>query len=124
MNNYPSYSVCGIKSSNIVLHKFLRGFYKVHEIKKDINGSKYIVQYVRSPFWGYEKPTLKSFLQDKLCLWHGQVWEVLPGGSRIGFGTTCFDALFPRKRMRKFLNRESKFVWHACNDNNDEVGMV
>lgn len=122
INNYPSYSVCGKSSDNKLLHKFLNHFYKVYVIEKNINGTRYICEYHRSPFWAYEEPTLKSFIKDKLRTWHGQVWEVFSKGSRCGFGTTCFTALFPKKRMQKFLDTESKFVWNACNKskNNEE----
>ena len=122
MKDYPSYSVCGIPAKNKLLGRFLNHFYKLYTEEKDINGTRYIVEYHRSPFWGYEEPTLKLFIKDKLLTWHGQVWEVFPGGSRCGFGTTCFTALFPKKRMKRFLDTESRFVWNACNKNEDCIG--
>jgi len=113
---YASYSVCNKPTNNKILHWFFNRFYHVHTIEKNIDGTKYICEYHRSPFWGYEEPGLKLFFKDKLRTWHGQVWEVFPKGSRCGFGSTCFSALFPKKRMRKFLDTESKFVWNACNE--------
>lgn len=113
--NYAKYSVCNKPTDNKLLHWFLNHFYHVRTIEKNINGTRYICEYHRSPFWGYEEPRLKLFFKDKLRTWHGQVWEVFPKGSRCGFGTTCFSALFPKKRMQKFLDTESRFVWNACN---------
>ena len=115
------YSVCNTPSDNKLLHWFLNKFYNIKIITRYINGTKYICEYQRSPFWGYEKPSLRLFIKDKLLTWHGQVWEVFPSGSRCGFGTTCFTALFPAKRMRKFLDRESKWVWECCNKNKDDT---
>lgn len=118
MNNttsYASYSVCNKPTDNKILHWFFSRFYHVYTIEKNIKGTKYICEYHRSPFWGYEKPTLGLFFSDKLTTWHGQVWEVFPSGSRCGFGSNCISALFPKKKMQKFLNTESKFVWNACN---------
>ena len=86
-------------------------FYKNHFISTKINGRKFIIEYGRSPFWTYEKPTIKLFLKEKLHSWHGSVWEVRPNGSRIaaGFGfTTCCKKYFPRKYMRTFLNYQAK----------------
>ena len=115
MKDYPLYSVCGTPAKNKLLGRFLNRFYRLYTEEKIINGTRYIVEYHRSPFWAYEEPTLKLFIKDKLRTWHGQVWEVFPGGSRCGFGTTCFTAMFPKKRMRNFLDAESKYVWRACN---------
>ena len=95
----------------------LRLLYKNKYIYKDIDGITYMVEYSRSPFWAYERPSLWLFLKEKLCLWHGQVWEILPHGSRVGFGTNCINALFPRRKMRDFLDRESKYVYEACYQN-------
>ena len=114
-NSYAKYSVCNVKSSNRLTHWFLNHFYHMHTIEKNINGTRYICEYHRSPFWAYEKPTIKLFVKSKLCTWHGQVWEVFPRGGRCGFGSNCISALFPKKRMQKFLDTESKFVWNACN---------
>ena len=111
MKDYPLYSVCGIPAKNKLLGRFLKHFYKLYTEEKIINGTRYIVEYHRSPFWSYEEPTLKLFIKDKLRTWHGQVWEVFPSGSRCGFGTTCFAALNPKKRMKKFLDAESKWVY-------------
>ncbi len=108
MKDYPSYSVCGTMAKNKLLGKFLNHFYKLYTEEKIINDTKYIVEYHRSPFWGYEEPTLKLFIKDKLRIWHGQVWEVLPNGGRIGFGAECFMALYPKKIMKRFLDAESK----------------
>ena len=113
---FPSYSISGKLSEHRFTGWFLNHFYKMYTIEKCIEGTKYMVEYHRSPFWGYEDPSLKLFFKDKLCTWHGQVWEIFPGGSRCGFGTTCIKALFPKKRMRRFLDQESKFVWNACNN--------
>ena len=112
---YASYSVCNKPTNNKILHWFFNRFYHVHTIEKNINGTRYICEYHRSPFWAYERAGLKLFFKDKLRTWHGQVWEVFPKGSRCGFGSTCFSALFPKKRMQKFLDTESRFVWNACN---------
>ena len=112
---FPGYSISGKLSKYRFTGWFLNHFYKIYTLEKDIADSKYIISYHRSPFWGYEDPSLKLFFRDKLCTWHGQVWEILPHGSRVGYGTTCIKAMFPRKQMKKFLNRESKFVWEACN---------
>ena len=117
MKELAKYSVCNYASDNKLLHWFFNRFYNTYKIEKEIAGTKYIVEYNRSPFWGYEKPSLRLFIKDKLLTWHGQVWEVFPSGSHCGFGTTCFTALFPAKRMRKFLDRESKWVWECCNKN-------
>lgn len=104
---YPSYS-CGNPAKNKLLDKFLNHFYKLYTEEKIINGTRYIIEYRRSPFWTYEEPMLKLFIKDKLRTWHGQVWKVFPGGSRCGFGIICFTALYPKKRMKKFLDIESK----------------
>lgn len=104
---YPSYS-CGNPTKNKLLDRFLNHFYKLYTEEKIINGTRYIIEYHRSPFWTDEKPTLKLFIKDKLRTWHGQVWEVFPHGSRCGFGTICFMALHPKKIIKKFLDTESK----------------
>lgn len=111
---YASYSVCGKRSKNKILGWLLDFFYKVYVIEKEINGVRYIVEYVRSPFWAYEEPSLRLFVKDKFRTFHGQVWEVFPRGGRCGFGCTCITTLFPRKKMRNFLDKESKFVYNAC----------
>ena len=92
----------------------VRLLYRNHRIHRTLNGVHYIVEYSRSPFWTYEKPTLRLFLTKKATLWHGQVWEVFPSGGRCGFGHTCIRAVFPRKQMRRFLLCESDFVYKAC----------
>ena len=114
MKDYPSYSVCGTPAKNKLLGRFLNHFYKRYTEEKIINGTRYIVEYQRSQFWAHEKPTLKMFFKDKLRTWHGQIWEVFPGGSRCAHGTACLTALYPKKRMKKFLDTESKFL---CNRN-------
>lgn len=103
---------CGIPAKNKLLGRLLKHFYKLHAEEKIINGTRYIIEYHRSMFWAYEEPTLKLFIKDKLRFWHGQVWEVFPNGSRCGFGTTCFTALNPKKRMKKFLDAESKRMYN------------
>ena len=124
MKDYPSYSVCGIPTKNKLLGRFLNHFYKLYTEEKIIDGTRYIVEYHRSPFWSYEKPTLKLFIKDKLRTWHGQVWEVFPGGSRCGFGTICFAALNPKKRMKKFLDAESKWVYRCTIKDREESEEV
>ena len=111
---YARYSVCGKPSKSKFLGIFLTLFYKVKVINKEINGVKYIVEYARSPFWAYEEPSLKLFFSKKIKTWHGQVWEIFPRGGRCGFGTTCIEAMFPKKKMQAFLDRESMFVYYAC----------
>lgn len=112
---YANYSICDKPTDNKLLHWFFNHFYKKYIIEKNIKGTKYICEYYRSPFWAYEKPTLRLFFSDKINTWHGQVWEVFPKGGRCGFGSICFTAMFPKKHMKKFLDRESRFVWNACN---------
>lgn len=65
MKDYPSYSVCGTPAKNKLLGRFLNHFYKLYTEEKIINGTRYIVEYHRSPFWAYEEPTLKLFIKDK-----------------------------------------------------------
>ena len=113
--NYAKYSVCNKPTDNKLLHWFLNHFYHVRTIEKNIDGTIYICEYNRSPFWAYEEPSVKIFFKDKFRTWHGQVWEVFPGGSRCGFGSNCISAWFPKKKMQKFLDNESKYVWNACN---------
>ena len=86
-------------------------FYRKHTLTTIIDDRKFIIEYYRSPFWTYEKPTIKLFLKEKINSWHGNVWEVKPNGSRIaaGFGfSTCCKKYFPRKHMRAFLNYQAK----------------
>lgn len=114
MVDRASYSVCGKPAKSKLLGLFLNHFYKVCTLTKVVNGVTYIIEYCRSPFWAYEEPSLRLFVKEKLITWHGQVWELLPRGSRCGFGTICIGALFPVKRMSNFLDRESKYVYNAC----------
>lgn len=117
---YATYSVCGKLSSNAILDWFLSFFYKVYTIEKEINGVKYLIEYRRSPFWVYEEPSIKLFIKDKLCTWHGQVWEKFPGGGRCGFGCNCIKALFPKKNMQNFLDKEARYVYNACYNKRSE----
>lgn len=117
---YASYFVYGKLSDNKILAWFLWHFYKVYTIEKDINGIKYLIEYVRSPFWAYEKPSIRLFIKDKLCTWHGQVWEIFPQGGRCGFGCNCIKALFPKKNMQNFLDKESGYVYNACYNKRSE----
>lgn len=81
--------------------------YRKRIIKVTANsGRKYIVEYHRSPFWAYEKPTLRLFFKEKYTTWHGMVWEVFENGGRCGFGTWCIDTMRPRYEMKKFLIAE------------------
>lgn len=105
---------CGLPANNKFVDWFIKLFYKQYTIEKDINGIRYIIVYHRSLFWAYEEPTLRLFFSKKLRTWHGQVWEIFPRGGRCGFGTNCIVALFPWKRMKDFLDRESKYVYDAC----------
>lgn len=82
---------------------------KAVKLKTD-SGRTYIIEYHRSPFWTYENPTLKLFLQKKFRTWHGQIWRVFKNGGRCGFGTTCIFTLFPRRAMKKFLIREVNYL--------------
>lgn len=70
------------------------------------SGRNYIVEYHRSPFWTYEKPTLKLFFKNKFNSWHGMVWEVFPNGGTCGFGTYCTITYFLHREMKKFLTAE------------------
>lgn len=78
-------------------------FYKTYHLYYKINDSTYEVEYHRSPFWTYEKESILLFLKKKIRTWHGQVWLLLPNGGRCGFDTICEKALFPKRRMKKFL---------------------
>ena len=97
-------------------------FYRHYEIRTEIDGIRYMIEYSRSPFWTYEKPTWRLFLKEKLCLWHGQVWEEFPGGGRCGFGTCCLRALFPKKKMKQFLLAESRRVHKICHEDSRYAG--
>ena len=86
-------------------------FYRKHTLTTIIDDQKFIIEYYRSPFWTYEKPTIKLFLKEKINSWHGNVWKVKPNGSRIAAGfnySTCCKSWFPRKYMRAFLNYQAK----------------
>ena len=90
-----------------LINAFYRFVYRSKTIKlKAPSGRNYIIEYNRSPFWTYEQRTLRNFFKDKINLWHGQVWLVYDGGSKCGFGTTCIKAMFPRRRMKRFLKNE------------------
>ena len=92
----------------------VRLLYRKHRITNTINGVNYIIEYSRSPFWTYERPSLWRFLIEKSTLWHGQVWEVFPNGGRCGFSHNCIRAVFPRRQMKDFLIRESNIVYKIC----------
>lgn len=94
-----------------ILKKFA---FRIHRLRYKINDTVYEVEYYRSPFWGYEKPSVKLFLEKKLHSWHGQVWECFPNGGRCGYGTTCIWALFPKTKMKRFLHTEAKHVYDIC----------
>lgn len=95
-----------------IIDHFYKIMYKKYTLECNTDsGRKYIVEYHRSPFWAYEKPTLKLFLKKKMRTWHGQVWEVFKNGGRCGFGTICLvDTLFPRRDMEKFLMHETSYL--------------
>lgn len=82
------------------------------------SGRKFIIDYHRSTFWSYEKPSLKLFFKEKLSLWHGHVWLVYGNGSKSGFGTCCIHALFPRRIMKRYLLNESKRLEDIFNNEN------
>lgn len=88
---------------------------KVIKLKAD-SGRKYIVEYHRSPFWTYEKPSLKLFFKEKYAVWYGQVWEVFENGGRCGFSTCCIKMLFPRKEMKQFLHNVTYYLEKIFND--------
>lgn len=94
-----------------ILQKFL---FRTHRLRYRIGDVVYEVEYYRSPFWVDEKPSVKLFLEEKLRIWHGQVWECFDGGGRCGFGTTCIWTLFPRWKMKKFLRTEAKHIYDIC----------
>ena len=98
-------------------------FYRLMYRKKIIklttpSGADYIIEYHRSPFWTYEKPTLKLFFTEKCNTWHGQVWRVFKGGSRCGFGTWCIHTPFPRHQMKGFLVAEVRHLDKILNKEN------
>lgn len=113
-----------IKVNNMV-ELFYRIMYRTHNITVEApSGRIYCVEYHRSPFWTYDKRTLKVFFKDKFKTWHGQVWEVFPNGGRCGFGTTCIIQVFPKKHMREFLLREVKWLENILNNGgNDETSV-
>lgn len=87
---------------------FYEYMYRTKTIKRKFkDGNTYILEYHRSPFWAYEKRSLKLFFKEKFDLWHGYVWLVYESGSRCGFGSCCFRSFFPKRRMRKFLISET-----------------
>lgn len=98
------------KHMNILRMLMLR----THRLRYKIGDVTYEVEYHRSPFWAYEKPSVRLFLKKKLRTWHGQVWECFEGGGRCGFGTTCIWTLFPRKEMKKFLHAEAQNIYDIC----------
>lgn len=86
-------------------------FYKLMYRKRVIkytadSGRNYIIDYHRTPFWTYEEINLKTFFKEKFTSWHGHVWEVFPNGGSVGFAGNFMDALFPRRRMKRFLIAE------------------
>lgn len=86
-------------------------FYKKYTLSTEIAGRKFIVEYSRTPFWTYEKPSLKLFLKEKINTWYGSVWEVTPNGSRIAAGFNfgeCCKAYFPKKFMKNLLECRAK----------------
>lgn len=90
---------------------FYRLMYRKRIIKlKAASGRNYIVEYQRSPFWTYEKPTLMLFFKEKYTCWHGQVWEVFGSGSRCGFDTTCIRTATPRRKMKRFLINTTSYL--------------
>ena len=110
-----------------LLYIFIKPFYKKHKIRRVIDGIVYEVEYHRSPFWTYEKPSIILFFKNKLCTWHGQVWEVFPNGGRCGFATSFVrNKMFPRKRFSKFLDVESRHIHKICHskDNVTKGGRV
>lgn len=100
---------------------FLKFMYRRKSITlKMPSGNVYCVEYHRTPFWTYDKRTLKLFFKDKMNWWHGQVWRVFPNGGRCGFGAWCIHATFPRKQMRKFLKAEASRIEKIINKENDK----
>lgn len=95
-------------------------FYKTYHLHYKINNSTYEVEYHRSPFWTYEKVSILLFLKKKLRTWHGQVWLLYPNGGRCGFGTICEKALFPKRRMKKFLICEATRLEKLLNEKTKE----
>lgn len=98
----------------ILMDLLMKVAYRTHRLRYKIGDTTYEVEYHRSPFWAYEKPSVRLFLKKKLRTWHGQVRECFDGGSRCGFGTTCIWTLFPRMKMKKFLCTEAKRVYGIC----------
>lgn len=93
------------------MNKVIELFYGFMYRKKRIglksgSGRNYIVEYRRSPFWSYEKPSLKLFFSEKINTWHGEIWLVYENGGRCGFGTNCLRTIYPGHKMKKFLVRE------------------
>lgn len=94
-------------------------FYKTYTQRIKIDDTAYEIEYYRSPFWGDEKPTWKLFLKEKLCLWHGSVWQIGKNGkSKMACGfnySVCTKALFPKKRMKKILEAKANY-FHAIGE--------
>lgn len=103
-----------------IKEKFYKHMYEMKTIERHCDsGNHYIIDYHRSQFWAYEKPSLWLFFKEKFTLWHGQVWLVYENGSRCGFGTCCFRALFPEQRMEEFLISEVNCLEKIFNKEND-----
>ena len=92
---------------------------KIIKLKAD-SGRNYIVEFERSPFWTYEKPSLRLFFKEKYSTWHGQVWLVYKNGGKCGFGTWCTRTLFPHREMKKFLRAEMHHLERIFNKENEE----
>lgn len=102
---------------------FYKFMYRNKTIKlKTDSGRTYAIKYHRSPFWTYEKPTLKLFFEQKINTWHGQVWKVYPNGGSVGFETICITTLFPRHQMKKFLLSEVNRLEKIFNRRSDTNG--
>ena len=97
---------------NIFMRLFYKFMYRNHTItRKCKSGRTYIIEYQRSPFWTYEKRSLRLFFKEKMCTWHGQVWRVFENGGKCGFGTRCVvGKLSPRREMKAFLVHETNYL--------------
>lgn len=82
---------------------------KIVKFKAD-SGRVYIVEYDRIPFWTYDDRTLKVFFTEKFNHWYGYVWEVFENGGRAGFGGQVIITYFPRRKMKKYLLSQVKWL--------------
>lgn len=106
MKRSANYSSCGKPTDNRLLGWFLSLFYNTHEIRKNIKGSTYMVEYARAQFSPNETPSLRLFFGEKFTMWKGKVWMIYPSGGMCGYATIYLKKIFPRRQMKEFLVNE------------------